>query len=406
MRHCAMKSCSLILVFIVAVLILTASAARAQKSEQTSGELGEAAVKIDEFGMVRGCDHSAHLDNFAIELQNRPDTIAFIIAYGPDGKGSGTGDFRLRITKDYFVQSRGIEEERIKTLYGGRYREMRESFVEFWLVPPGAPEPKPVRYKNDARSFTGKFAEYEAYDYFGWDEGTGPSVGDSTLAGFADVLTLQPKTLAYVVAYNGEEAAPGAWRRVAESDADDLRERYGIDAARVKVLFGGYMKETKVRLWVTPPDAPPPVKGDKKERRPETAAQIGTYDRYYLKYEENERRVFRGFAEVLKADEQLNVCFVVRPEPASAEEFDPDIPRDPEEPPDIDFLQLVDKWKARLSKEYGIGEHRIVILVAPQADDSGVGQLETWVVPPGAALPDTSSVVEDAEQTEEVDPKE
>ncbi len=364
------------------------------------------AQKVDEFGRVGGCDHSARLDNFAIELTNHPDATGLVIAYGPSGEGSGTGDYRLRITKQYLHMTRGIEEERIKTVYGGPYREKGESQVELWLVPFGAPEPKPAKYKNDAGSFRGKFAEYEGYDEtLGWDAGTGPPVGDSGLAGFGEVLRLQPKTIGYVVVYNGGEAAPGAWRRVGESEAESLK-RYGVEPGRVRVLFGGYKKDTTVRLWVLPEGAPPPVRSDKSERRPEHAAQIGGFDQYYLKYDDNERRVFRGFAEVLKADEALNVCVVVRPGLAGAEEFDPEASPDPEEPPDVDVLKLAEAWRARLTKEYGIGGHRFVILVAEALDGQDVGQIETWIVPPGAALPDTSEAADGGATEEEENPKE
>ena len=380
--------------------LLVAAAALFAALSAASAAGQEVAQKIDEFGMVGGCDHGARLDNFAFELMNRrPDTAGLVIAYGPGGKGSGTGDYRLQVSKNYLVQARGIDAERIKTVYGGPYREKGEAYVEFWLVPPGAPEPKPAKYKNDAARFKGKYAEYEGFDETsGWDMGTGPPVGDSSLAGFGEVLRLQPKLVGYVVVYNGGEAAPGAWRRIGESEAEGLHS-YGVESDRVKVLFGGYKKETTVRLWALPADAPPPVKGDKVERRPEQAAQLGGYDQYYLKYEENERRAFRGFAEVLKADKDLNVCVVVRPGWAKEEEFNPDRKPDPEEPPDIDVLKLAETWRARLSKEYGIGEHKFIILVATASEWQTSGELETWVVPPGAPLPDPSA--DDAANTEE-----
>lgn len=366
-----------------------------------------AAQKIDEFGRVGGCDHGARLDNFAIELQNNPAAAGLVIAYGPGGQGGGTAEYRLKITKQYLLMTRGVEEPRLKTVYGGPYREKGEAWVELWVVPPGAAEPRPAKYENDAGSFKGKFAEYEGYDEVsGWDMGTGPPVGNSTLAGFAEALRMQPKAAGYVVAYNGEDAAPGAWRRVGQSEADELRD-YGVEPGRVKVLFGGYKKETTVRLWLLPADAPPPVKGDARERRPESATEIGRFDEYYLKYAENERRVFRGFAEVLKADEDLNVCVVVRPGLAGEKEFDPDAKPDPSEPPPVDVLKLTETWRARLAKEYGVAAHRLVILVASPADGQTYGELETWVVPPGAALPDTSDAAEEQGGAEEEEnPKE
>lgn len=358
------------------------------------------ARKIDEFGRVGGCDHSARLDNFAIELQNSSGSVGHIIAYGVEGESSGAVGFRLSREKDYLVNARGIDEDRIVTTYGGPYREMDEASSELWVVPPGAEPPRPVKYKNNAATFKGKFAEYEGWDgeIIEGDPGTGPPVGNTTLAGFADVLRLQPDAVAYVVAYNGKEAALGAWRRVGERDADTLLGDYDIEAWRVRVLFGGYKKETTVRLWVLPEDAPPPVKGDKKERRPEKAVRVGEFNDYTLKYDDYERAAFRGFAEVLKADEQLNVCVIIRPPLPSEKTFDPDSPRDPDEPPDVDLVALAEKWRVRLAKEYGIGEHRMTVMVVQPKEDWEAGELETWVVPPGAPLPDPSA--EEAEGAE------
>ena len=379
----------------------------AAESSPDSSTPGQPLVarKIDEFGSVRGCDHSARLDNFAIELQNSPGSVGHIIAYGVEGDSSGAVGYRLANQKDYLVNTRGIDEDRIVTVSGGPYRDRDEAFSELWVVPHGAEAPKPAKYKNDAATFKGKFAEYQGWDEVftaEYDAGTGPPVGNTTLAGFADVLRLQPNTVAYVVTYNGKEAAPGAWRRVGGRDAEHLRELYGIEASRVRVLFGGYKKETTVRLWVLPQDAPPPVGGDRKEHRPQKAVKVVEADQYPLKWEEDERKVFRGFAEVLKADAELNLCFVIRPGAPVEEEFDPDNPPDPKEPPDVDLVKLVEKWRARLSKEYGVGEHRVTVLVAvPAEDDWRAGRVEAWVVPPGAALPDPSAVEEVSESGEE-----
>src|ERR1044072_4666339 len=101
---------------------LAAHAEEGKRSPEATAEKGAAAQKIDEFGMVVGCDHSARLDNFGIELENRPDAVALIIAYGPEGEGSGTGNFRLRVAKDYLVRFRGIKAESIKTVYGRCFR--------------------------------------------------------------------------------------------------------------------------------------------------------------------------------------------------------------------------------------------------------------------------------------------
>jgi hypothetical protein len=409
-----------LLLIVSAALAATLSHARAhaqakspvQTESSVNAELpataparADVARKIDEFGHAEGCDHGARLDNFALELQNNSDAVGYVIAYGPGGEARGSGPSRLKITNYYLVESRGIEPDRVKTVYGGPYRERDVTYVELWLVPFGAEPPAPAKYENDADRFKGKFAEYQTWDGLDTGEITGPPVGDMILAGFAEVLKLQPKTIAYVAAYNGEDAAPGAWRRVAGRDAESLEKEYGVEAARVKVIFAGYSEETKIQLWVTPADAPPPVKERKRERKIKEAVQIGRFDEFDLRYEENGNLVFKGFAEVLKADEHLTACVVIRPAPATARDEDPAYPVDTDLPPPVDLVQLAEKWKARLKKEYGIGEHRLVIMVAPPAEAWSEGEVETWVVPPGAALPDPSDTgVIDASEQEEGNP--
>lgn len=374
------------------------SATAEASSQAATPEQTHAARKLDEFGHAGGCDHSARLDNLAMELQKDSAVTAYVVAYGPGGEGSGSGAWRLNLTRMYLVEVRGVEPGRIKTLYGGPYSERDVTFVEFWLVPFGAEPPTPARYENDAASFKGKFADHQAWDGLSMGEMTGPPVGDMKLAGFAEVLKLQPKTVGYVAAYNGKEDAPGAWRRVAGREAESLEEEYGVEPSRVKVIFAGYSEETKIQLWVADADAPPPVVESKRERRPKEAVRIGAFDDFMLRYEENTRYIFKGFAEVLKADEQLTACVVIRAAQPTPDDADPNYPVDPDEPPKVDLVRLAESWKALLKKEYGIGEHRLVILVGPPAHEWALGEIQTWVVPPGAALPVPSAEEEEVEE--------
>ena len=114
------------------------------------------------------------------------------------------------------------------------------------------------------------------------------------------------------------------------------------------------------------------------ERAPKVSVQIGLYHQYELKYPGQERRIFEGFADVLRADEQLRVCFIVRPEIPSGEML----------------AKLVEKWKSELRDKLGIKENRIFIIHAGANEHHG-GTLEVWVVPPGASLPDPHAYVEE-----------
>ena len=250
------------------------------------------ATLFDEYGRVGGCDQSARLDNFAISLQNDPTLDAYVLAYGPEGKLWDSGRAQLNSIKDYLVHSRGLPEGRVKMIYGGRNLDLKEPKIELWLAPHGAAPPEPQHFETGIETFKGKFAEREAWDSFDLnlevDAGVGPSVGDVTLASLADMLTQQKHSQTYVVAYNGRDAVPGAWRRVAERDVDDLKQA-GIKPDRIKIVYGGSMKDTTVQFWVLPQDAPPPVADAGPEPLPQKAVQMGICADYELGSLENQQ---------------------------------------------------------------------------------------------------------------------
>ncbi|MBA3768249.1 MAG: hypothetical protein H0W99_14980, partial [Acidobacteria bacterium] len=216
----------------LAFFALTASQAAAQDSNE---ELNPVARKFDEFGQIGGCDLGARLDNLAIQLQNEPTAVGYIICYGPESEGYGTGSSGLNIMMDYLVNSRGMDAERIKTIYGGRFKEWKEVATELWIAPHDAAPPEPLRYDTKVEPFTGKYEEFEAWDNLSeYDGGTGPSFRSVNRASFADLLHQQAETRAYIVAYNTKGSVPGLWRRAAKDVASGLQNSYKIEAARIE----------------------------------------------------------------------------------------------------------------------------------------------------------------------------
>ena len=345
------------------------------------------AVKVDEYvNQFSSCNAGAHLDNFAIELQNFPDAKAHIRIYGPGGQDGKFAERAVQATKGYLVDTRGIEESRVEAVYAGPYEKTQELLTELWFVPRGAAAPPRTKYKPDL-AFEGKYFERGLWD--GPEGGEVEAWGSSSevaLVGLSEMMRKRKGALAYLVAYHGGESAPGAWRRVAERQVEEMRGE-GIPAERVKVIFAGYAKEEKLQFWVLASDAPPPAR-HRSERRPERSTQVAALNEFMLR--DNERWAFKGLVDVLKADPQLNGCLVVRPGPADTDGPDPEEPADPDEPPAVDVMQLAEKWKAELKKN-GIAEHRLIVLVVPTGVNQSGDEIETWVVPPGAPLPDPSA---------------
>jgi len=96
---------------------------------------------FDQFPSVAFDDDKARLDNLAIELQNSPDTTAYIIVYAGRTSRTGQADKLGRRSLDYLTMQRGVDAQRIVIINGG-YRDA--DFIEIWICPPGATPPQPT----------------------------------------------------------------------------------------------------------------------------------------------------------------------------------------------------------------------------------------------------------------------
>jgi hypothetical protein len=99
-------------------------------------------------------DQKARLDNLAVELQNDPSAMTYVIAYGGRTSRIGTADLLGTRARDYLVTQRGIDQSRITVINGG-FRE--EDCVELWIIPSGAtpPQPTPTVQAGDVRPAAG-----------------------------------------------------------------------------------------------------------------------------------------------------------------------------------------------------------------------------------------------------------
>ncbi len=105
---------------------------------------------FDQFPSVAFDDDKARFDNLAIELQNAPDSQAYIIIYAGRTSRVGQADALGRRTLDYLTNQRGVDARRI-TIVNGGYRDT--DFIEIWICPPGAktPEATPTVQPGDVK---------------------------------------------------------------------------------------------------------------------------------------------------------------------------------------------------------------------------------------------------------------
>lgn len=100
--------------------------------------LVDSARKFDEYSNIPFSEERLRLDNLAIQLKQEPESKGYIIAY--TGRRARLGEARSRAerAKNYLVNERGVEAERIVTMDGGN----REEFtIDLYLVPRGAAGP-------------------------------------------------------------------------------------------------------------------------------------------------------------------------------------------------------------------------------------------------------------------------
>jgi hypothetical protein len=344
---------------------------------------------FDSYGRLIADDAGGHVDNFAVQLEKESDKSGLIVCYGPAGEGSGTANYILEMIKEYLVNARGLESNRLQTLNAGRFKDAFDVSIEFWLIPSGAELPKTRDYDPGLAKLRGKLQEFSDWDGFPDGDGGGPPQGNVTFAAFADVVKAQPNSIAYIVAFNNRNSTIGAWRRVAKREAGEL-QTYGISTDRIKMIFGGTLKkgsqdqtpqDAEVQLWLLPKDTPLPLQEAKSEEAPTQSVQIGTFGDYELNDPGRERQAFEGFADVLRANEELSVYIISRPRGAELEKLSAD------DRPPIDPQKLAGKWKDELTDKLGIKSGRIIVISAV-ANEFNEGTIEVWIVPRGAVLPD------------------
>jgi hypothetical protein len=137
---------SLILLSLFLIVTSVGSVSASQSPEQ-----------IDEFGDLQCEDEMARLDNYAIEFDRRPQSVAYVIGYG-GRRGAARNELSVRLSRirRYLVNFRGLDNKRVVTMAGG----FREGLtIELWLAPEGAAVPKatPTIPAREARFRKGRY---------------------------------------------------------------------------------------------------------------------------------------------------------------------------------------------------------------------------------------------------------
>ena len=97
--------------------------------------------KFDEYSKIARNEEKARLDNYAIELQNDPTTMAYVVVYPERAAKAGEVQRRSSIVIDYLANSRGIDKQRVTVIIGPARDQLT---LELWVCPQGARPPRNV----------------------------------------------------------------------------------------------------------------------------------------------------------------------------------------------------------------------------------------------------------------------
>ncbi len=256
---------------VICLILCTNQAAISQTSEPS-------ARKVEEFGDVLPTDMAARLDNFAIELQNNPNMRAFMIVYRSHRDLPGLSSRRVNWMRNHLIYNRGFKADRIVAIDGGTASCLSH---ELWIIPPGrVPKPREDAYSRGFED-TDVARKYDEYYYTILEDMliSFNTEYENGLEGFANALRKEPRSLAYIIAYEGHRVEnweeedergrkkthrrviidpPGtAWKEMRSKKAG--LEKYGISAPRIKLVNGGYRKWREIELWIVPREARPPI---------------------------------------------------------------------------------------------------------------------------------------------------
>jgi hypothetical protein len=206
-----------------------------------SQTVNETAVKFDEFGDILASDLIARLDNLAVQLQNAPNTKAFLVVYRTGRDLPGLSNRYAHRMEGYLVATRRIDPARVVTVDGGEASCLTQ---EIWIVPPGAtPKPRDDAYQRSYHPAVYKFDEQyfgEKGDLYYWRD----SASD-LYEGFGLELQKHPQATGYLIAYR-----PRTGKTPLDTARNFLIKHFGIKPGRLKTIAGGYREVPALELWI------------------------------------------------------------------------------------------------------------------------------------------------------------
>ena len=193
---------------------------------------------VDEFQKTNCEDFLARIDNLGIQLQNEPNSIAYIITFGENNQTLNNFGYEQGF-KDALISLR-----RDKSRYVFAHGEDKDNLVtQFWIVPAGADKPQYIEgnwsYEIEPKK---PFIFYNSF----WQDGICPYLPRFEL--YSKFLTANQNLRGNVVIY---EKNAKKFRQVEKKLLDDLVTNYKVQRNLIKFFF--VKKDISgVEFWLVP----------------------------------------------------------------------------------------------------------------------------------------------------------
>lgn len=210
--------------------------------------VGSQSQKVDEYGNIRADDEMARLDLFAQALGESPNARGYVIRYGRKGFPAGSLLRGLYGSRNYLINSRGIAPGRLEVIAGGNKDKIR---TELWLVPEGAPTPRPDSELTVSPTAPLRFDT--AYPDCPSEFSISLEELDDYLRFYAEALRGNPNSRSRVIVYPGRRSRLSKAEGMARDTRRSLIRKYEVSAARVTAEARNRRREcSEIELWIVP----------------------------------------------------------------------------------------------------------------------------------------------------------
>ena len=203
------------------------------------------------------------LDMFSIQLNNNPDSRAYIIFHGRDTQ-EGKNLSYLKYFPRYLSQR--FNTDKIITIRGENKDKMT---AQLWVIPNGAKPPiiEKSFVKKEITSttlFDKSWADWhKAYNtewtIYGYSFVEWGCEMDLNMEAFAETLRSQSNLTGYLVVYPKFGKGKNQAKKVTDFAIKELTRQYKVPKERLKTIYGGNRNRPELELWFVRNGGNPPI---------------------------------------------------------------------------------------------------------------------------------------------------